>query len=166
MSSDGNDTAASDIKPYLVRAIHEWCTDHGYTPYLAVVVDGRTRVPPAYVKDGQIVLNVSFDATHQLMMENDFVTFSARFNGVAQELLVPMANVAAIYARENGQGMAFEVEDAPEEDVGSGLAAEGNSDPALHLHAVPATTQGSMVVEEPAAAVKAPTAGKHLTRVK
>ena len=96
-------------KPYLIRAIHEWCLDQGYTPYLAVSVDGRTRVPREHVKDGQIVLNLGPEATHQMVMGNELITFSARFNGVAQALSIPIENVAAIYARENGQGMAFEV---------------------------------------------------------
>jgi stringent starvation protein B len=96
-------------KPYLIRAIHEWCTDQGYTPYLTVIVSDRTRVPREYVKDGQIVLNLGPEATHQLVMGNELITFSARFNGVAQALSIPLDNVAAIYARENGQGMAFEV---------------------------------------------------------
>ncbi|MDR1462419.1 MAG: ClpXP protease specificity-enhancing factor [Azoarcus sp.] len=95
-------------KPYLIRAIHEWCIDQGFTPYLAVLVDEHTRVPPGYVRDGQIVLNVAPEATHQLMMNNEQVTFQARFNGVAHQIVVPIGNIAAIYARENGQGMAFE----------------------------------------------------------
>ena len=107
--SDVDDAAVDvPIKPYLIRAIHEWCTDQGYTPYLAVAVDAYTQVPREHVRDGQIVLNVSLDATHQLNLGNDEITFSARFNGAARPLLVPVANVAAIYARENGQGMAFE----------------------------------------------------------
>lgn len=96
-------------KPYLIRAIHEWCVDQGCTPYLAVVVDACTRVPREYVKDGQIVLNLGPEATHQLMMGNELITFSARFNGAAQTLSIPIDNVAAIYARENGQGLTFEV---------------------------------------------------------
>jgi len=96
-------------KPYLVRAIHEWCLDQGFTPYLAVSVDARTRVPREHVNDGQIVLNLGSEATHQLVMGNELITFSARFNGVAQALSIPVENIAAIYARENGQGMAFEV---------------------------------------------------------
>lgn len=107
--SDVDDSSVDvPIKPYLIRAIHEWCTDQGYTPYLAVAVDAYTQVPREHVRDGQIVLNVSLGATHQLTLGNDEITFSARFNGVARPLLVPVANVAAIYARENGQGMAFE----------------------------------------------------------
>ncbi|MDR1063330.1 MAG: ClpXP protease specificity-enhancing factor [Azoarcus sp.] len=95
-------------KPYLIRAIHEWCIDQGFTPYLAVLVDEHTRVPSGYVRDGQIVLNVAPEATHQLMMDNAQVTFQARFNGVPHHIVVPIDNIAAIYARENGQGMAFE----------------------------------------------------------
>ena len=97
-------------KPYLIRAIHEWCLEQGYTPYLNVAVDASTRVPHEFVKDGQIVLNLSPEATHQLVLGNEVITFSARFSGVAQSLFVPLGAVAAIYARENGQGMAFDVE--------------------------------------------------------
>lgn len=96
-------------KPYLLRAIYEWCTDNGYTPHIAVAVDANTRVPMQYVQNGQIVLNISFDATSGLKMDNDAVRFSARFGGVSKDILVPIANVMAIYAQENGQGMAFEV---------------------------------------------------------
>jgi stringent starvation protein B len=96
-------------KPYMLRAIYEWCTDNGYTPYLAVKVDGQTRVPTQFVKNGEIVLNISFEATSGLKMENDNIHFNARFGGVSREIFVPVANVVAIYARENGQGMAFDV---------------------------------------------------------
>lgn len=96
-------------KPYMLRAIYEWCTDNGYTPYLAVKVDGHTQVPAQFVKNGEIVLNISFEATSGLKMENDSVHFHARFGGVSREIFVPVANVVAIYARENGQGMAFDV---------------------------------------------------------
>ena len=101
--------AEISTKPYLLRAIYEWCTDNGYTPYLAVMVDARTRVPKEFVKNGEIVLNISFTATSGLKMENDYIHFSARFGGVARDILIPVENVVAIYARENGQGMAFEV---------------------------------------------------------
>jgi len=105
-------------KPYLIRAIYEWCVDQGYTPYIAAMVDEHTRVPPGTAKDGQIVLNVSPDATHQLDMGNELIEFQARFGGVAHVLRVPVGNVVAIYARENGHGMAFEVEvDAPEDEA-------------------------------------------------
>ncbi|HXA46672.1 MAG TPA: ClpXP protease specificity-enhancing factor, partial [Burkholderiaceae bacterium] len=96
-------------KPYMLRAIYEWCTDNGYTPYLAAMVDGQTRVPREFVKDGEIVLNISFSATSGLKMDNDLIHFSARFGGVSRDISVPVDNVVAIYARENGQGMAFEV---------------------------------------------------------
>lgn len=103
-------------KPYLLRAIYEWCTDNGYTPYLAATVDGRTRVPREFVKNGEIVLNISFTATSSLKMENDFIEFHARFGGVSREISIPVDNVVAIYARENGQGMAFEVTPLPLSD--------------------------------------------------
>jgi stringent starvation protein B len=96
-------------KPYLLRAIYEWCTDSGYTPYLAVKVDAATTVPLEYVKKGEIILNISYGATSGLKMDNDAVHFRARFNGVSREIYVPVHNVLAIYANENGQGMAFEV---------------------------------------------------------
>jgi stringent starvation protein B len=95
-------------KPYFLRAVFEWCVDQGFTPYLTVAVDARTRVPREYVRDGQIVLNLGPDATHQLEMGNEEITFQARFNGVAFPVAVPIDAVAAIYAKENGQGMAFE----------------------------------------------------------
>jgi stringent starvation protein B len=96
-------------KPYLLRAIYEWCTDSGYTPYLAVKVDAATTVPIEYVKKGEIILNISYGATSGLKMDNDAITFRARFNGVSRELYIPVQNVLAIYANENGQGMAFDV---------------------------------------------------------
>jgi len=94
-------------KPYLIRAIHEWCTDSGLTPYLSVKVDENTRVPQEYVKNGEIVLNLSYDATHKLTITNDLVQFAARFSGVSRECSVPIVAVAGIFARENGQGMFF-----------------------------------------------------------
>jgi stringent starvation protein B len=100
----------TSTKPYLLRALYEWCTDNGYTPYIVVVVDASTRVPAEFVKNGEIVLNISFEATGNLKIDNDFVHFKARFGGVAREIEVPVSNVSAIYARENGQGMAFEVQ--------------------------------------------------------
>ncbi|MGO4381803.1 ClpXP protease specificity-enhancing factor [Pseudoduganella sp. RAF53_2] len=100
--------AEISTKPYMLRAIYEWCTDSGYTPYLAVKVDSATQVPMEYVKKGEIVLNISFGATSGLKMDNDAIHFHARFNGVSREIYVPVNNVMAIYANENGQGMAFE----------------------------------------------------------
>ncbi|NBT75088.1 MAG: ClpXP protease specificity-enhancing factor [Betaproteobacteria bacterium] len=99
----------SSTKPYLVRAIYEWCTDHGYTPYVAVSVDDQTRVPRAHVRNGEIVLNISGLATHKLQITNTELTFTARFSGIAEELWVPISQIAAIYAKETGHGMAFDV---------------------------------------------------------
>ena len=98
---------ATSTRPYLLRAMHEWCTDHGYTPYMAVVVDGSVQVPMEFVKGGEIVLNVSYDATNGLVIGNEYVEFKARFGGVPRDIMVPITHVLAIYARENGQGMAF-----------------------------------------------------------
>ena len=104
-------------KPYLIRAIFQWCVDQGLTPYLAVAVDNRTTVPRSFVQDGQIVLNISPDATQSLVMGNELIAFQARFGGIAQNISVPVDNVSAIYARENGHGMAFEVSALPAGDA-------------------------------------------------
>lgn len=110
----------TSTKPYLIRAIYEWCTDNGFTPYIAVFVDGNTNVPREFVKNNEIVLNVSFDATSGLDMGNEWIAFSARFGGVSRKIEVPVENVLAIYARENGQGMAFPVErSVPETQAGT-----------------------------------------------
>jgi stringent starvation protein B len=115
-------------KPYLLRAIYEWCVDNGYTPYVSVVVDSTTRVPMEYVRDGEIVLNIGPLATSKLQMGNDMIECSARFSGSARELSIPVGMVAAIYAKENGQGMSFEVEkSAAPSDTGD--AAPAGSEP-------------------------------------
>jgi stringent starvation protein B len=98
---------STSTRPYLIRALYEWSTDNGFTPYVAVLVDDSVQVPREYVKDGEIVLNISFDATSSLKLGNDFIEFKARFAGTPREILVPIGRVIAIYARENGQGMAF-----------------------------------------------------------
>lgn len=102
-------------KPYLVRAIYEWCADSGFTPYLVVAVDLRARVPMEFVKDGEIVLNISAGATRNLQMGNDMIEFSARFSGTPRQIQVPMTNVIGIYASENGQGLSFAKEALPED---------------------------------------------------
>ncbi len=104
-----NAQESPSTRPYLVRALYEWCTDNGLTPYVAVMVDETVQVPREYVQDGEIVLNVSFDATSSLKLGNEFIEFKARFGGKPREIMVPMNRVMAIYARENGQGMAFPV---------------------------------------------------------
>jgi stringent starvation protein B len=107
MTPSTPDAGGSSTRPYLIRALHEWCTDNGFTPYLAVHVDDSVQVPAEYVKNQEIVLNVGFEATSGLKIGNEFIEFKARFGGVAREILVPVDHVVAIYARENGQGMAF-----------------------------------------------------------
>jgi len=106
--------AERSTKPYLIRAIHEWCSDSSLTPYLSVQVDANTRVPTEYVKNGEIVLNVSYDATHKLTIGNEAIQFAARFNGVSRECSIPISAVTGIFARENGRGMFFPRERAPE----------------------------------------------------
>jgi stringent starvation protein B len=101
------DPEAISQQPYFLRALYEWCVDNGYTPHVNVRVDGRCKVPAAFVKDGQIVLNIGPNAVRGLLMDNDRLAFSARFGGVSQEISVPVENVQAIYARETGDGMAF-----------------------------------------------------------
>lgn len=97
-------------KPYLLRALYEWCVDNGYTAHLAVKVDSRSQVPTEYVRNGEITLNVAPSAVHKLQMGNDLIEFSARFAGVARQISVPVAGVYALYARETGHGMTFEVD--------------------------------------------------------
>ena len=100
-------TAGSSTRPYLIRALHDWCTDNGFTPYVAVFVDASVRVPSEYVKNNEIVLNVGFEATSALKLGNETIEFRARFGGSSRDISVPIDHVIAIYARENGQGMAF-----------------------------------------------------------
>src|SRR3954463_5315717 len=100
----------TSTKPYLLRALYEWCVDNGFTPYVSVMVDARTRVPMEYVRDGEIVLNIGPLAASRLVIGNEIIECNARFSGIARELSIPVNAVAAIYARENGQGMSFEAE--------------------------------------------------------
>ena len=108
----------TSTKPYLIRAIYDWCTDNGYTPYLSVQVDANTRVPMAYVKDGGIVLNISMDAVQSLQLGNEEISCGGRFGGVAHKIIIPIATVVGIFAKETGQGLAFQgqesVPDKPE----------------------------------------------------
>ena len=111
---------STSTRPYLIRALYEWCTDNGLTPYVAVSVDDSVQVPREYVKDNEIVLNISFDATSSLKLGNDFIEFKARFAGSSRDIMVPIGRVIAIYARENGQGMAFPMGTATQQE---GLSA-------------------------------------------
>ncbi len=113
-------------KPYLLRALYEWCVDNGYTPHLAVKVDSRTQVPTAYVKNGEITLNIGPTAVHKMQIGNDMVEFSARFGGVARQISVPVANVYALYGRETGHGMTFDM-DAPKPSVQVVAEAEASA---------------------------------------
>lgn len=113
----------TSTRPYLIRALYEWCTDNGLTPYIAVRVDDSVQVPREYVKDGEIVLNIGFDATGALQLGNECIKFSARFGGKPREIMVPVSRVIAIYARENGQGMAFPPAAADRLAGGAGLIA-------------------------------------------
>jgi stringent starvation protein B len=120
-------TAGTSTRPYLIRALHDWCTDNGFTPYIAVFVDDRVQVPAEYVKNNEIVLNVGFEATSALKLGNEAIEFRARFGGSSREIVVPIDHVIAIYARENGQGMAFPV---PTE-ANANPAASATPEPAL-----------------------------------
>ena len=102
----------TSTKPYLLRALHEWCTDNGYTPHIVVKVDANTVVPRAHVHEGQITLNIGTLATNRLVLGNEYIEFQARFSGITEDIFVPVAAVSAIYARETGAGMGFEVEDS------------------------------------------------------
>ena len=118
------DEQGSSTRPYLIRALHDWCTDNGFTPYLAVYVSAGVQVPMEYVKNNEIVLNVGFEATSGLQLGNEFIEFKARFGGVSREIAVPVDHVVAIYARENGQGMAFPVPAGPAAAGAPAVAAE------------------------------------------
>ncbi|WP_322106127.1 ClpXP protease specificity-enhancing factor [Paraburkholderia sp. J41] len=141
-------------KPYLLRALYEWCTDNGFTPHIAVRVDNRTRVPRQFVRDGEIVLNISFEATSQLQMGNEMVEFHARFSGKSHRIEVPVSNVLAIYARENGQGMAFPVE-SPAGDADDVLSSEDHED-----DGAPEAQGAPRLHDEPAAQPVAPSAAR------
>ncbi len=124
----------TSTRPYLIRALYEWCTDNGFTPYLAVAVDETVQVPREYIKNNEIVLNIGFDATSALTLGNEFIEFKARFGGKAREILVPISHVIAIYARENGQGMAFPLESASDD-----VSAEDGAGPDFSFSALPET---------------------------
>ena len=154
MSADG----VSSTKPYLLRALYEWCTDNGYTPYLAVQVDSSVRVPREHVKNGEIVLNISFGATSGLKIDNDAVVFKSRFGGVARDIMVPVSHVTAIYARENGQGMAF----PPPEPA----AEQPEPTAAAHLRPVGDAPTAAEADDAPSDDPPPRPSGPHLKRVK
>ena len=137
----------TDIRPYMIRAWHEWCTDNGLTPYLLVKVNHTVAVPREFVQNGEIVLNVDMDATGGLSLGNDLIRFKARFSGKVRDIIVPVDRVQAIYARENGQGMGFEVIDADDAQTDAQDAVEVDADAAADT----APVAGLQVVEKTAA---------------
>ena len=149
------DEQGSSTRPYLIRALHDWCTDNGFTPYIAVAVGAGVKVPMEYVKNNEIVLNVGFEATSSLSLGNESIEFKARFGGVSREIQVPIDHVVAIYARENGQGMAFPVPAAP---GASGSAAPAAAlPPKLGLRLAPAAASDDEVAVTPLSARNAGT---------
>ncbi|MCC6250643.1 MAG: ClpXP protease specificity-enhancing factor [Rubrivivax sp.] len=150
----GADNPGSSTRPYLLRALHDWCTDNGFTPYIAVHVDASVQVPAEYVKNGEIVLNVGFEATSGLKLGNEMIEFKARFGGVPREIVVPIDHVVAIYARENGQGMAFPMPSPGE----AGAAAATPSAPAS------GTGGAGKAGRAPSASGPAPARGLRLAR--
>ncbi|MSQ62751.1 MAG: ClpXP protease specificity-enhancing factor [Betaproteobacteria bacterium] len=150
-------------KPYLLRALYEWCVDNGYTAHLAVKVDSRSQVPSEYVRNGEITLNVAPSAVHKLQMGNELIEFSARFAGVARQISVPVAGVYALYARETGHGMTFEVDSVKP-------ALQTDAEKELSNHAGPSNEPGPaplpVLVTVPTEPTK-PTGGKpQLRRIK
>lgn len=126
----------SPTKPYLIRAIYDWCSDNGLTPYLAVKVDAYTQVPMAYVKDGEIVLNLSMDAVKNLQLGNEVITCGGRFGGAPHEIVVPVTAVIGIFAKENGQGLVFQAEESEPPPQGGDEPEGGPSPGKPHLRVV------------------------------
>ncbi len=158
--SISTDNQGTSTRPYLLRALHDWCTDNGFTPYIAVHVDETVQVPMEHVKNNEIVLNVGFEATSGLKLGNEVVEFRARFGGVSRDIVVPVDHVVAIYARENGQGMAFPVP-TPEGHRGPvGVPAAADGDAAAAATSPPAAARmlrlaGSTDVATPGASTAA-----------
>jgi stringent starvation protein B len=145
--------AETPTKPYLLRALFEWCVDNGYTPHIAVKVDSKTQVPAEYVKSGEITLNISPNAVHKLQMGNEMVEFSARFGGVARQISVPVPNIYALYAKETRQGMAFD-HDGPKPMMPAMAQSE----------AAPSNAKPPAALPAPAPDPKMPSGGKPTLR--
>jgi len=162
-STDKGGPGSSSTRPYLIRALHDWCTDNGFTPYIAVHVDRMVQVPMEYVSNNEIVLNVGFDATSSLDLGNETIQFKARFGGTAREIIVPVDHVVASYARENGQGMAFPAPEAAAPAAAStpdaeAVAAAAKPPRGLRLAAVPGAEAAASAPVETAQPVEAPSA--------
>ena len=149
-----SNTELPSTRPYLIRALYDWCSENGFTPYVAVKVDNSVQVPREYVQGGEIVLNVSMDATSSLKLGNDFIEFKARFGGKPCDIMVPIHRVMAIYARENGQGMSFPVTDVPMGTTVLGMDK---------LYKVPDATEATDQSDKP---VPPPPTRPTLTRIK
>jgi stringent starvation protein B len=160
--------SSSSTRPYLIRALYEWCTDNGLTPYVAVQVDESVQVPREYVKDGEIVLNISFDATSGLELGNTVISFSARFAGKARDIVIPVKRVIAIYARENGQGMAFPrpAVHAPDASAPAGQGEKPIADADVRLVEAVPEPQGGTSDDKPQPDPTGPPKKPKLTRVK
>ena len=135
------DIPMTSSRPYLVRAIHEWILENDLTPHIVVDADVQgVRVPPEYVKDGQISLNISATAVHGLSVKNDWIMFDARFGGKSFQVSVPTSAVLAIFAKENGAGMSFGEEEhqddpppGPEDNGKDKAGKKGKAQPALRI---------------------------------
>jgi stringent starvation protein B len=160
----------SDVstKPYLIRAIHEWCTDSGLTPYIAVLADEQVQVPREFVKNGEIVLNISPLATNRLSLGNEFIEFQARFGGVGRDVSIPIDKVIAVYARENGQGMAFDVPRTAPAGAEASRPGSAALAPVAPVALVPVQGASTAETNEPIEPPPPPRAGDRprLTRVK
>ena len=158
--------ATTSTRPYMVRAMYDWCVDNQCTPFIVVAVDASVRVPQEFVQNREIILNLSLGATSGLVLGNDYIEFKARFGGVARDICVPLGRVSAIYARENGRGMTFPLEasdDAPSASSksSSGPKAEPPTPPAAAvLEVVSSDDPGSTPDPKPTGARPS------LTRVK
>jgi stringent starvation protein B len=152
---------ATSTRPYLLRAMHEWCTDSGFTPYVAVFVDETVQVPMEYVKNGEIVLNVGYDATAGMTLGNEFIEFKARFGGVPREIIIPINRVMAIYARENGQGMSF-----PMSAASDGVAVPKKSVPVRPALSAVETPHAEAASDDEPPTPASPSGRPTLTRVK
>ena len=146
VTPDGTGAHGASTRPYLIRALHDGCTDNGFTPYIAVFVDAVVKVPSEYVKNNEIVLNVGFEATSGLKLGNEFIEFKARFGGSSRDIVVPVDHVIAIYARENGQGMAFP---APAGVQASGQAGPDSAGEPRGLRLAPAPGEAGESPPEP-----------------
>ena len=155
---------SNSTRPYLIRALHEWCADNGFTPFVTVVVDRSVQVPMEFVKNGEIVLNIGFEATTGLRLGNDFMEFKARFGGVVRDIFVPIDRVAAIFAKENGQGMAFPRHEGP--TIEPAVAPESKTEPISASHLVSVPAENALPESSPPATPAKPGSRPTLTRIK